>query len=552
MASSGTMVSEVLAFHTGTIGEDHIIRGEQALDIPNIDLFTFVKRSAERYGDKIALVDAVTGRKMTYNQLISNSEKLAAFFVQKGFGKGDCIAIHVPNCIHYQTVVLGTLSRGMIFTTANPTYTHHEINHQLTSAKARVLFTNSELVETAKQAIEGTSVEVIVLMDEEADVSREAGVVRLCDILSYSVEYSKDLNLDPKQDVACLLYSSGTTGLPKGVMHTHNNIISNVLQMKDGFCPKDCSSILCVLPMFHVYGVAYINMLHLVAGITVVSLPKFNPVTFLTAIQDLKIEILPIVPPILLFLLNHPMVEKFDLSSVKLVVVGAAPAEENVAKAFVQKFPGVKLLQGYGMTESLITHVQPFNNPLACKPGSAGFILRNIDWKVICLESGDALGPNTRGEICTRGPQVMKGYLNNSEATDNCLKDGWLQSGDLGYYDEEGCIFVVDRLKELIKYKGFQVAPAELEDALLSHHGISDSCVIGIPDQRAGQLPRAYVIKAKDSDVNEEEINAFMGERFADHKQLRGGVVFVDLIPKSASGKLLRRKLLEEYMESQK
>jgi len=375
----------------------------------------------------------------------------------------------------------------------------------------------------------------------------------LSEILSNGDEnFEKELTIDPVNDVAGLLYSSGTTGLPKGVMVTHHNITTNILQLL-ATCDESVmrQNILCVLPMFHVYGVAYINFFHMCHGATVVSLPGFDPVNYLTAIQNYKIEKLPIVPPIALFMLNHPIVDKFDLSSVHCVTVGAAPIDENVTKAFNKKFPKVLLTQGYGMTESLITHLQN-EDAASHKPGSAGFVAKGIDWKIRCIETGDALGPNQKGEVCTKGPQGMKGYLKNPEATAGCLsEDGWLRSGDLGYYDEDGNIFVVDRLKELIKYNAFQIAPAELEDTLLSHPGINDSGVIGIPNERVGQVPRAYIVKAADSTITEEEVHAFFEERLSPHKQLRGGIVFVEVLPKSASGKLLRRVLLQEYLDSQ-
>ena len=208
-------------------------------------------------------------------------------------------------------------------------------------------------------------------------------------------------------------------------------------------------------------------------------------------------------------------------------------------------------MQGYGCTEGMITHMQhPFDKSQNL-PGSAGYGYRHVDFKVCCLDTGKALGPNQQGELLVRGPQVMKGYFKNDEATAACLnEDGWLSTGDLSYFDEKGNLFVVDRLKELIKYKAFQVAPAELEDTLLSHPDIVDSCVIGVPDDVAGQVPRGYIVKNGESCLTEEDVHKFLGEYLSPHKQLRGGVVFVDQLPKSASGKLLRRVLLQEYLET--
>ena len=302
--------------------------------------------------------------------------------------------------------------------------------------------------------------------------------------------------------------------------------------------------------MFHIYGVDYINFLHLYQGATVVSLPSFDPAVFLSSIQKHNIEKVCIVPPILIFMVNHPIVDKFDLSAMRNATVGAAPADEALIKQFINKFPGTVLVQGYGSSEGLITHLQPVDMTRH-KPGSAGYGASHCDLKIHCIETGAALGPGEKGEVRLRGPQVMKGYYDNEEATANTInEEGWLCTGDLGYFDEEGNIFVVDRLKELIKYKAFQVAPAELEATLLTHAQIIDACVIGVPDADAGEVPRAYVVCAPDSTLNEEDVNAFMGEYLSPHKQLRGGIAFVDALPKSASGKLLRRVLLQEYLDA--
>jgi len=529
--------------------DGNIIHGEKSLDLPEEGLFEFLEKSILKHGDKTALVDAVTDDKLTYNELLSKARKLAAFFHKRGYRKGDKLALHVPNCIEYQVIILGGLAIGMTFTTCNPAYTAHEVEHWLKSSNARVLFTNSNCVETAEKAIDqDTNVDLLVSID---DLTANDKVTNLSALLQSDDETFERPVISPKEDIAALVYSSGTTGLPKGVMLTHYNLTTNVLQMYNASDHHE-DTILCVLPMFHIYAIAFINLMSLHHGATIVSMPKFDPKVFLTAIQQRQIATVPIVPPLALFMINHPVVNAFDLSSMKEVVVGAAPIDATVTKAFIAKFPGAVLRQGYGSTESLITHIQPKDMSKTI-PGSAGQILQHVDLKICSVETSEAVGVNEKGEIRMRGPQVMAGYYNNAEATANCLgADGWLRTGDLGYFDEEGNVFIIDRLKELIKYKGFQVAPAELEDTLLSHPKIADACVIGIPDERAGQLPRAYLVPAKDATVTEEEVTKHMGEYMADHKQLRGGVVIVETIPKSASGKMLRRVLLQEYLDAQK
>ncbi|XP_066929647.1 uncharacterized protein [Clytia hemisphaerica] len=256
-----------------------------------------------------------------------------------------------------------------------------------------------------------------------------------------------------------------------------------------------------------------------------------------------------IAPPILLFLTKSPLVDQYDMSSLKSIIVGAAPVDEQLSHAFNERFPWITLQQCYGMTEAGFATLQA-NDASFNSAGSVGQILADGECKIVSLTTGEFLGPYEQGEVYLRGAQQMLGYLNNEKATtETILEDGWLRSGDLGYYDDENNLFVIDRLKELIKYKGFQVAPAELEDLLISHENIVDSCVIGVPCERAGEVPRAYIVKKPGSDLTEDEVKDFVGERFSDHKHLRGGVQFVEQLPKSASGKLLRRVLRDQYLE---
>ena len=278
-----------------------------------------------------------------------------------------------------------------------------------------------------------------------------------------------------------------------------------------------------------------------IRGTRVVVVPKFDPGQYLGLIQKHKATFLHIVPPIMVFLAKHPVVAKFDLTSVHTIVCGAAPLGDDIARQVKKRFPSVKSLrQGYGMTElSPVSHCSPFDNK---KYGSAGVLVPNTECKIVDLESGKPAKRGERGEIWIRGPQVMKGYLNNAEATKRTIDaDGFLHTGDVGYVDDEGFYYVVDRVKELIKYKGFQVPPAELEGLLLSHDGIADAAVIPKPDERGGEVPKAFVVLKPKVTLTEDEVKAFVKKNVAHYKQLRGGVVFVDKIHKSASGKILRR-----------
>ncbi|XP_057304021.1 uncharacterized protein LOC130641298 [Hydractinia symbiolongicarpus] len=527
------------------ITDDYIIKNPKEIHFPEENFFNFIEKEIAAYGDRLAMVDAISGSQMTYTELLMKSRQLSYFYKNNGYKQGDCVAIHVPNCIEYPVTALGTVAKGITLTTANPTYTAEELSNQLRNSNARILYTKSTLLDTARRAAENTNTDKLICIDETN--CSDSGVLQFKDILKEGC-VDEPVYVNAKDDVAYMMYSSGTTGLPKGVMMTHHNMICNTLQLADGVTPHKLTKALCVLPMFHIYGLVYIMFVHLVRGFTLYTLPSFDPETFLSALQNHKIEKVSTVPPIMLFLLNHPMVSKYDVSHLRNITVGAAPVDENVLNGFHKKFPNIHILQGYGMTESMVTHMQDENAQTTHKHGSAGTVVSGVEWKVQCLETGKALPAYEKGEVCTRGPQVMKGYHNNEEETKKCLsEDGWMRSGDLGYYDEDFHIFVVDRLKELIKCKGFQVAPAELEDLLHGHEDITDSCVIGVPDEKYGEVPRAFVVKKNESGLTEEDVYKFVNQNVSDHKQLRGGVKFVDALPRSPAGKLLRRVLKEEH-----
>jgi len=340
-----------------------------------------------------------------------------------------------------------------------------------------------------------------------------------------------------------LPYSSGTTGLPKGVMLTHYNLIANLRQMDGLEYFHQGDTLLCVLPLFHIYGLVVVLNMGLHQGATIVTMPRFDLEQFLSLIQKYRVTLSHIVPPIVLQLVRNPMVENYDLSSLKMIFSGAAPLGAELTRECMQRV-GCSIRQGYGMTEtSPVTHSSP-PNPDDMKLGSVGTAAPNTECKLVDPASNEELGPNQEGELWVRGPQVMKGYLNNPEATARTIDgDGWLHTGDIGYADEDGHFFIVDRVKELIKYKGFQVAPAELEAILLSHPAVADAAVIPCVDEEAGEVPKAFVVLK--GEASAEEIMAFIAERVAPHKKIRY-LEFIPQIPKSASGKILRRVLVEK------
>jgi acyl-CoA synthetase (AMP-forming)/AMP-acid ligase II len=335
-------------------------------------------------------------------------------------------------------------------------------------------------------------------------------------------------------------------------MLTHRNLVANLCQaegMRNFECFGEQDITMAVLPFFHIYGMVVIMMLGLAGGGTILVMPRFDMMEFLTFVQKYRVTILPLVPPIVLGLVKHPAVAQFDLSSVRLIFSGAAPLGEEMARALSAKL-GCPVVQGYGMTEaSPVTHLSPTHDE-PFKPGSAGKIVPNTEVKIVEVGSGsDAERPvGKEGELWIRGPQIMKGYLNRPEETADCLdRDGWYHTGDVGFVDDEGYFFIVDRTKELIKYKGLQVAPAELEALLLTHPAILDAAVVRKADEEAGEVPKAYVVLKPDDVSKATPADAIMGwvaQRVAPHKRIRH-LEFIDQIPKSASGKILRRVLID-------
>jgi len=324
------------------------------------------------------------------------------------------------------------------------------------------------------------------------------------------------------------------------------NIVANLMQAEgiQGFdIANENDVLLGVLPFYHIYGMVVIMNMSLVVGATIVTIPRFDPEMFLGLIQKHKVTRINLVPPILLLLAKHPIVDKFDLSSLVDVTSGAAPLKDELAQAVVERI-GCNVMQGYGLTEtSPVTHINP-NLPGHVKRSSIGPAIPNTEVMLIDPANGEPVGRNEEGELWVRGPQVMKGYLNNPDATAATVdEDGWLHTGDIGYIDEDGDFYIVDRLKELIKYKGFQVAPAELEGLLLGHPAVGDAAVIPSPDDEAGELPKAFIVRK--AEVSEQEIMDWVAERVAPQKKIRL-VEFVDEVPKSASGKILRRVLVEQ------
>jgi acyl-CoA synthetase (AMP-forming)/AMP-acid ligase II len=505
------------------------------VEIPDQPLTEFVLARAGEFGDTAALIDAPTGRTITYARLRESVRAVAAGLAERGFGKGEVFAHYAPNLPEYALAFHAVATVGGVNTTANPLLTADELARQLSDCRARLLVTVPERLEAAKVAAEQAGVEDIFVYGD-ADEARSFGS------LLHAVGEPLEVAIDPAEDVVALPYSSGTTGLPKGVMLTHRNLVANICQCIPLQPFREDERIIAVLPFFHIYGLVVLMNIPLCRGATVVTMPRFDLTEFLRAIQDYRITRAWVVPPIVLALAKHPLVDEFDLSSLRFMLSGAAPLSAELEVACGKRL-GCRMLQGYGLTEtSPTTHVVP--DELAGEmPGSIGPPVPNTECRIVDVATGDDAPAGKLGELLIRGPQVMKGYFNNPGATALAIDpDGWLHTGDIARVEPDGSTRIVDRIKELIKYKGYQIAPAELEALLLTHPAIGDAAVIGIPDEEAGEVPKAFVVASEP--ITPEDVTRFVAEHVAPYKKVRA-VEIIDEIPKSPSGKILRRVLIE-------
>ncbi|MFJ5968091.1 4-coumarate--CoA ligase family protein [Streptomyces sp. NPDC093060] len=520
-----------------------MFRSEYA-DVPPVELpiHEAVLSHAADFGDQPALVDGTDGTTLTYEQVNRFHRRLAAALADAGVRKGDVLALHSPNTIAFPTAFYAATRAGASVTTVHPLATPEEFAKQLDDSGARWIITVSPLLESARRAAElAGGIREIFVCDNAP------GHRSLIDMLA-SAAPEPEIDFDPAEDVAALPYSSGTTGVPKGVMLTHRQIATNLAQLEPPVPTGPGDRILAVLPFFHIYGLTALMNAPLRKGATVVVLPRFDLETFLAAIENHRITGLYVAPPIVLALAKHPAVARYDLSSLKYVISAAAPLDAALAVACAERLGLPPIGQAYGMTElSPGTHVVPLDALHQAPPGTVGKLIAGTGMRIVSLDDpGKDLGPGEPGEILIRGPQVMKGYLGRPDATADMIDaDGWVHTGDIGHVDDDGWLFVVDRVKELIKYKGFQVAPAELEALLLTHPGIADAAVVGAYNEDGNEIPHAFVVRQPTAaDLSENEIMLYVAERVAPYKRVRR-ITFIDTVPRAASGKILRRQLRE-------
>ena len=502
------------------------------VEIPDVTITAHVLRHAEALASRVAIRDVAGESSFTFADLKEKIHRLAGGLAARDVGPGTVVGLMAPNIPEYAIVFHGVAVAGAAVTTINPSYGPEEVSHQLNDAGASIIVTVPAFVDTALAAIKDTGVkEVVVIGDAPANTTP---------LDALYAEPIDQVPVDLTSHTVVLPYSSGTTGLPKGVMLTHRNLVANIEQVRHAIRYQDNETALAALPFFHIYGMQVLMNGLLANAVTTVTMPRFDMQEALQTIQDLKVTRFFAVPPIVLGLAHAPIVEEYDTSSLTQVFSGAAPLGAELAMQAAERL-GCEVVQGYGMTElSPVSHSTVEGD---FRAGTSGVTISNTECRIVDPDSGEDQPVGERGELWVRGPQVMTGYLNNATATEETIDaDGWLHTGDVAIIDEHGHMTIVDRIKELIKYKGFQVAPAELEALLITHPKIADVAVIGVPDDEAGELPKAFVTTVPGQTVTLEEVQALVSEHLVNYKQVRE-LEILDAIPKSASGKILRKDL---------
>jgi acyl-CoA synthetase (AMP-forming)/AMP-acid ligase II len=508
-----------------------MIAAGRSVDIPDTSITSFVLKRAEQYGDLLALADAAGGRSYTFSEFAAAVRRGAAGLAGRGFGKGDVLAMLAPNVPEYPIAFHAAALAGGTVVVLNPLDTPDDLAQRLNEADARYLVTVPSELARATALTSQSRVKELFVIGEAAGATSFASL-----LVDGPVP---DPPVDPANDVAALLHSSGSTGRPKSVMLTHRNLIAKGLLTSIVAPTAAGERALAMPPFHHAFGLTMMMNASLISGTALVTLPRFDPEAFLKAVQEWRITRLYVVPTIAVLLARSPLVDRYDMSSLRSIVSGGASLDPHIAELVRQRI-GCGIAQGYGLTEAMVSFMQAETPD---KPASVGKTAPGVEAKVVDLDTSAELGPHHNGEILIRGPQVMKGYLNDPQATSRAItSDGFLRTGDLGYLDEDGELFIVDRIKELIKYKGQQVSPVELEAVLMTHPKVADAAVVGVPDEEASEVPKGFVVAKEPATA--EELMAFVAERVAPYKKIRR-IEFIDQIPRTPVGKIERRTLKE-------
>ncbi|CAN8264530.1 unnamed protein product [Cochlearia groenlandica] len=484
--------------------------------------------------DLTYLVNAISVESLSYGDLLSKIRSLAASLRERypSLSSRNVAFILSPASLNLPVLYLALMSIGVVVSPANPIGSESEVSHQIELCKPVIAFATSQTVK--KLSPSSSSLPLgIILMDSPEFLS---WLNRSVDPVQVRVNQS---------DPAAILYSSGTTGRIKGVLLTHRNLIASTADahLRSLESPVDYDRVMLFpLPLFHVFGFG-VMFRAISLGDTLVLLERFELEAMFKAVERYKVTGMPVSPPLIVALVKSELTKKYDLRSLRSLGCGGAPLGKDVAERFKQKFPDVEIVQGYGLTESSGPAAATFGPEETVRYGSVGRISNNIEAKIVDPSTGESLPPGKNGELWLRGPVIMKGYVGNEKATADTLdQEGWLKTGDLCYIDAEGFLYIVDRLKELIKYKAYQVPPVELEQILLSNPDVVDAAVVPFPDEDAGEIPMAFIVRKPGSNLNEAQIISFVAKQVSPYKKVRR-VAFINAIPKNPAGKILRREL---------
>lgn len=516
------------------------------IDIPDDQSFSrLLLDRAALYGDKPAFQHAASERAVTFSELVRNAESLASNLIQNGLGRGERVCIHMPNIPEYPEIFHGTGVAGGVSTTSSPLFTAEELATQLADSDSKFIVTARSLLSVVLEAtamVGMSNGQVVVVEDNESDLSvgpLPPGVIPYHEMTRARAGELPRFQVDGRSEIATLPYSSGTTGKPKGVMLTHKNLIANMLQLTCTEQLRQEHHLVAVLPFYHIYPLMLLMSNTIYAGSTTSVMPRFDLELFLRTLERNRVQRAHIAPPLAVALAKHPLVDQFDLSALRMLFSGAAPLSKELEAQVCARL-GVQVKQAYGMTELSPACNCGVDHDLVS--GSVGPLLPNTSAKVVDPD-GNELGVGEVGEILISGPQVMLGYLGRDDATKEIIgEDGFLHTGDTGFVDEKNHFWIVDRVKELVKYKGHQVPPAELEALLLNHPAVADAAVIGVRDEAVGELPKAFVVLKEGAEATTDQIMQEVNHHLAQYKHIRL-CEQVDQIPKSPAGKILRRLL---------
>jgi len=515
------------------------------MQYPDIPLHEVMRATARRHPSRTAIW--CNDRSISFSEFDAESNRLANALYEDGVRHGDRVGLFMPNCAEYEVSFYAASKLGAVVCPLSPAYRSFEVTYQMRDADARVLITHAKLwnaVEALREDLPAVRLFIVAggnVTANEPNVQVFGELLRKCP----ADPLRERVDLD---DLAVLPYSSGTTGMPKGVMLTHRNLVCNHTQWGTVARMTAEDMYMVYLPLSHIYGVGLMG-LSMWAGATQLLLERFDPSIVTKLLQEKPVTILFAVPPILQALLDTPGLTRSHFKNVRYVMSAAAPLAPELANRFHDRF-GVHVIQGYGLTEaSPDTHASPLE-PALIKRHSCGILVSDTEHKIVDLEKGErTLGCGEVGEIVVRGPQVMRGYWNAPEETARTLRTGWLYTGDIGYIDEDGHLFVVDRKKEMIKFKAFSIAPAELEAVIWQHPDVADCAVIGVPDAEAGEIPKAYVVPQSGTIIQIETLAEWVNNRLAAYKAIRCWEIIAK-VPRTPSGKILRRELKKLIAEN--